>query len=65
MTHPLTDEICGVIARNFPDYSVGTCMRAAANWQLEQVVDWIEATLTAGDVIADDLKKAMRPQEES
>lgn len=31
---------------------------------LEQVIDWIEEYLTAGDVIAEDLKKAMCPQNE-
>ena len=39
-------------------------MRAAADWQLEQVIDWIDCYLDAGDVIAENLKTAMRPQQQ-
>jgi hypothetical protein len=59
--HPLTDEIIEEIENKFNCYVDD--MRAAADWQLEQVIDWIETYLTAGDVIAEDLKKAMRPQQ--
>jgi len=41
MTHPLTDEICDQIQD-----SVHPCdpenMRTAADWQLEQVIDWLK-----------------------
>ena len=42
MTHPLTDEICEEITfwRNPCDN-----MRAAADWQLEQVFEWINNNL--------------------
>jgi len=63
MTHPLTDEI---IHREFlPKFCYREDdMRAAADWQLEQVIDWIEEYLTAGDVISESLKEAMRPQQQ-
>jgi hypothetical protein len=67
--HPLTDEICDQIQD-----SVHPCdpadMRAAADWQLEQVIEWIKECPNydldfhseCRRMIAD-LKKAMRPQE--
>lgn len=80
---PLTDEICKEIADlvvckpyAFPD--MYAYIRAAADWQLEQVIECIEATLMefyfytrprSSSVYLDkeefitDLKKAMRPQE--
>ena len=77
MTHPLTDEICEQITDELSIFSIEDCMRAAADWQLEQVIEWLEekgllryvygdafATLDTYEVIAD-LRKAMRPQEES
>ena len=66
MTHPLTDKMMDKIHGNRPGYSNPfdeDDMRAAADWQLEQVIDWIEEYLTAGDVISESLKEAMRPQE--
>jgi hypothetical protein len=67
--HPLTDEMCEDLMQRISKYpytdDVIEDMRAAADWQLEQVIDWIEQYLTAGEVIAEDLKKAMRPQEEN
>ena len=60
--HPLTD---------------GICMRAAADWQLEQVNEWIDKNvhnyidpdnLWTCEILyklQDDLNKAMRPQEDS
>ena len=61
--HPLTDEIIKEIARFDPDEDD---MRAAADWQLEQVVEWLkekEYDQYHYDKIiyADDLRKAMRP----
>ena len=47
MTHPLTDDIIEEIAEDVfcYDYSIPTFkrdMRAAADWQLERVIEWIE-----------------------
>ena len=70
MTHPLTDKICGDIAENLPDYNAETCMRAAADWQLEQVIEqWeevMDSTMTDIQVIRefDKRLKAMRPQQQ-
>ena len=49
MTHPLTDEMCGDIAENLPDYNAETCMRSAADWQLEQVIEWLRGNLMKHD----------------
>lgn len=78
MNHPLTDEICKSIAVCYPynnridieDCGHLTDMRAAADWQLEQVIEWIkqghlydlEYHTHCLDMIAD-LKATMRPQE--
>ena len=80
MTHPLTDEI---IRKNFtPDYDYfeglegEICLgfsdddlRSAADWQLEQVVEWLKDELYyRSDIdpnLLSDLKKAMRPQEDN
>jgi hypothetical protein len=73
--HPLTDK---KLKELFWDHAVNTgwdeCdwtsdgMRAAydlgADRQLEQVIDWIEEYLTAGDVISESLIEAMRPQQQ-
>ena len=68
MTHPLTDKIIQAITHNIHVYDdtrpLRVDMRAAADWQLEQVIDWIEEYLTAGDVISESLKEAMRPQQQ-
>lgn len=76
MSHPLTNRKCGDIAENLPDYNAETCMRAAADWQLEQVIDWLRTQTdysgtfyyeTLGDIetIEDALMNAMRPQEDN
>ena len=67
MTHPLTNDIIEEISVSYLKNceSVKSNMRSAADWQLEQVIDWIEEYLTAGDVISESLEEAMRPQEES
>ena len=75
--HPLTDEMCETLSRQTwldPDVDVeGTAhdMRAAADWQLEQVIEWIKGCPNydldfhseCRRMIAD-LKRAMRPQED-
>ena len=79
--HPLTDEIILELVKhvsettdwnNCDEYPSTLYARAAADWQLEQVIEWIkqghlydlEYHTHCLDMIAD-LKKAMRPQEES
>ena len=85
MTHPLTDEFIrskfnGTL---FDQNELGfeeDEMRAAADWQLEQVIEWIEASLMEDyrytrprssaayvdkEAFLEDLKKAMRPQEDN
>ena len=74
MTHPLTDEMMEAIHGNRPGYSNPfdeDDMRAAADWQLEQVIEWVKhcrgyrlelASETWNFV--QDLKAAMRPQQQ-
>jgi hypothetical protein len=79
--HPLTDEIILSIADeayHLPGYQDD--MRAAADWQLEQVIEWLKSELGRlhymigvsyldheidVDYALDDLKEAMRPQEDN
>ena len=72
MTHPLTDETCRAIddkastkTNNWKD-----CMRAGADWQLEQVIEWMRDNLQdhrySGigilvDYVIEDFREAMRP----
>jgi len=78
MTHPLTDEMCEELScfylSNFGDTGEGIVqdMRAAADWQLEQVIEWLETALEYDPELANtrpyihlDLKEAMRPQEDN
>ncbi len=74
MTHPLTDEMIDEIQIRFG----GPCsegyddnMRAAADWQLEQVVSylehytdpiWYDRLTDEFESLIHDLKEAMRPQ---
>ena len=69
MSHPLTDDKCYELWSGNPYENER--MRAAADWQLEQVVAYLEndfefvhlseSYLDAGDLISESLKKAMRP----
>ena len=69
--HPLTDEICDAFWDEHGQYYVLyeevrlTC-RASADWQLEQVIEWLKTTphYHCGSVMADLLKEAMRPQQQ-
>ena len=74
MTHPLTDETCDELVP-FPleshhDYQE---MRAAADWQLERDVEFFKRILvdalsfspTTAVSMAQEFKKAMRPQEDN
>ena len=79
MTHPLTDEICEGLAntedRPFTDIEMDN-MRAAADWQLDQAIEWLKYNADVymyeahdgpcfdEDGLLDGFKKAMRPQEE-
>jgi len=72
--HPLTDEIANEIYPHDPDgheYYCGSWkvhMQAGANWQLEQVIDWLRHNLhlmpTSVNYIVENLREAMRPQED-
>ena len=83
--HPLTDRICFNILSNKYDVSgldwhkyqdEVDLMRAATDWQLEQVLEWLEDNLGSGfylerywdgdsgvdvDCVIKDLREAMRP----
>ena len=71
MTHPLTDEMCEKIQLHIFNQTDADCMRAAADWRLEQVIEqWeevMDSTMTDIQVIRkfDKRLKAMRPQEDS
>ena len=74
--HPLTNEIINEIYDGnalFDEY-----LRAAADWQLEQVIEWLEFGYQTDPNISDEIKrrggfkaiaifleKAMRPQEDN
>jgi len=72
--HPLTDE---KLFKQFWDYTCGPTpmgdvlytpdgMRAAADWQLEQVIAWLDDTdCDDPQETAQRLKQAMRPQEDN
>jgi len=65
--HPLTDDICLAIDDNsmIDEDDWKGCMRAGADWQLEQVIEWLKDNLhlmpTGVDYIVGNLREAMRP----
>jgi len=72
--HPLTDDFCYRISETFPpDAAERNNMRLAADWQLEQVLKWLDENLSdyTDDEYRDDcaplykverdLEQAMRP----
>ena len=75
MTHPLTDDLCHQIAELWPpeDAAEYDNMRSAADWQLEQVIKWLDENISNYtdadylgscehiDDLEEHLKKAMRP----
>ena len=76
MNHPLTDQMIEKMmeekfSENYDEGYVAWIMggmRAAADWQLEQVIEWLEETESdqfwdKKVIYAEDLKEAMRPQE--
>ena len=70
--HPLTNEIGQIIWKVANEKSGGgftqeDLLRAAADWQLEQVIEFLEDCPDCYEMprVIRELKKAMRPQEES
>jgi len=73
--HPLTYEIAEEIYPHSPDgheYYCGSWnvhMQAGANWQLEQVIEWLKDNLhlmpTSVNYIVENLREAMRPQDDN
>ena len=88
MTHPLTDKILDKFGTDDQQFAFELAtkweptriyldddMRYAADWQLEQVMNWLDKHLinysdddycgrcASINDLEDDLKKAMRPQE--
>ncbi len=72
MTHPLTDKMCYQMSIN--NMEAYGDLRDAADWQLEQVIEWIEENgyeyvyyhhelgcQTEHSRMIADLRKAMRP----
>ena len=66
MNHPLTDEMCEKIQLHIFNQTDADCMRAAADWQLEQVIQFMEEheKLFGGSGMIFILKDAMRPQQQ-
>ena len=61
MTHPLTFQTIAAISKQrLITMDLTEDMRSAADWQLEQVIEFIAKEDT---VYADYIKQAMRPQE--
>ena len=78
MTHPLTDEICeGLVTFPLESEHDYIEMRAAADWQLEQVIDWLKncnmnhSLSYDGEyrsdryLVINAFREAMRPQEDN
>ena len=65
--HPLTDEICeDLIFRDNPyGNELQSFMRSAADWQLEQCIEWLKDELSYEACLLSDFKEAMRPQEDN
>ena len=77
MTHPLTDEMCESICQNCNTWNSQNkiwfeSMRAAADWQLEQDVEFFQnflitalgVPLSTAALMAQDFKAVMRPQQQ-
>ena len=64
--HPLTEKICADILPFYPETEHDFIeMRAAADWQLEQVIAWLDDTdCDDPQETAQRLKQAMRPQQQ-
>ena len=71
MNHPLTDEMCEKIQLHIFNQTNPDCIRAGADWQLEQVIEWVKHCRGYRLELASetwkfvqDLKAAMRPQQQ-
>ena len=79
MTHPLTDKMLYEMSlKNWDTGFTDDNMRSAADWQLEQVIEWLQGNLGMyegddlgykyifidKDKLITDLKNAMRPQQQ-
>ena len=74
--HPLTDKMIQAISHNIHAYDdtrpFRADMRAAADWQLKQVIEWIKGRPNYDPLylhsecrrMIADLKEAMRPQQQ-
>ena len=78
--HPLTDEICeelsscittlksGDVDPYISPFDVKVDMQRAADWQLEQVIEWLRHNLDLEqrgiDYVVENLREAMRPQQQ-
>lgn len=62
--HPLNPKLIDALSayNTYPE-----AMQAAADWQLEQVLIWLDNELLTDEIdvddVLEDLKKAMRPQQ--
>ena len=68
MTHPLTFETIAAISKQrLITMDLTEDMRSAADWQLEQVIEFLEDCPDCYEMprVIKELKQAMRPQEES
>jgi len=64
MIHPLTEEICRkIITRSTDSIFLNASMRATADWQLAQCLNYIR--LTYGDEAMVPFMEAMRPTQEN
>ena len=74
MTHPLTRKICHEIVDGknpskyrfqYTNFFIEDYMRAGADWQLIQVIEWLKDNLhlmpTSVNYIVENLREAMRP----
>ena len=70
MKHPLTDKVCDQITDELDKierfFRVEDCMRAAADWQLEQCIAWLDGYESEGwaaGQMRDDLRPRRRTLE--
>ena len=63
--HPLTDKICSQIIGDWVIHTYdGDIMRAAADWQLEQVIEWFSKTRT-GYLVQDlEIRSNLQPDDD-
>ena len=71
MTHPLTDDTIQYVKKLgiWTWIYTENDLRAAADWQLEQVIEWMKVNLMKhdfheGEELLKDLREAMRPTQE-